>query len=272
MCKTKIKIHNARIVANKTCAKDHFYMELEVPELAKEAVPGQFVNVQVRAKALNPLLRIPMGIHKINKKGISLLYKVVGEGTGLLSDRKKDEEINILGPLGKGFDITFADGEKKEEAILVAGGHGAAPIYALAAALVKKKKPITVLLGARTGGHLVCVDEFRKTGATVRIATEDGSRGHKGYVTEILKEILKKKQGERPPVFACGPRPMLAAIAADTKKGGERTQVSLDAYMACGIGACLGCAIRTVDGYKLVCKDGPVFGAAEIDWKMEGKQ
>jgi len=249
-------------------------MDLEAPGLGKVAIPGQFVNIKVRANAPAPLLRIPMGVHKINRNGISLLYKVVGAGTGLLSERKKGGELDVLGTLGNGFDITLMDDNNTGEAVLVAGGHGAAPIYALAEALVKKEIPVTVLLGARTGGHVVCAGEFKKTGAKVRIATEDGSRGHKGYITELLKDLpeRKKRKGERPPVFACGPRPMLAAVAAVTKNDGARTQVSLDAYMACGIGACLGCAIRTVDGYKLVCKDGPVFGAAEIDWEMEGKQ
>jgi dihydroorotate dehydrogenase electron transfer subunit len=268
-----IKTHKARISANKECAKDHFCMELEVPELGTAAVPGQFVNVQVRTNVTEQLLRIPMGIHRMSRRGISILYKVVGAGTRLLSERTKGEEIDVLGPLGNGFDLTFAGRDGNNSVVLIAGGHGAAPLYAVAEVLRKKDIPVTVLLGARTSDHLVLAEGFKGIGAKVKLSTEDGSRGHKGYVTDILKDLCAtgKSKGKMPFVCACGPRPMLAAVAAVTKKSGDGAQVSLDAYMACGIGACLGCAIKTLEGYKLVCKDGPVFRAAEIDWETEGR-
>ena len=259
----KKKIVNAKIVSNKRIAEDHYEMDLKTAALAKNSLPGQFVNVKLDEKATDPLLRIPLGIHKIKKEGISLLYKVVGEGTDLLRNKKKGDQISLLGPLGKGFDI-----KKENEAFVIAGGHGIAPLYALTKELKKNKIDTIFFIGAGKEKHIFCADKIRKMGAKVYIATEDGSLGFKGYVTDVLEKYLErnKLQVSRVTIYACGPKPMLKAVAqiAETKK--IEGQVSMDEYMACGIGACMGCAIKTKDGYKLCCKDGPVFDIKEIVW------
>jgi len=269
--KIKKKTIQAKIVSNRKVAADHFMMELRSPYLGDNSIPGQFVTIKVGEKTTDPLLRIPMGVHIIGKKGICLLYKVVGPGTELLSSRKKGERLNVLGPLGNGFDLTPITEEKKTEIIIVAGGHGIAPLFALAETVIKKRKnKVSVFIGADSRKHVLCGKELKQKGAKVHIATDDGTRGYEGYVTDLLKGYIgrdKRKQRQEM-IYACGPRPMLAALAKVAKTFKIPAQVSLDAYMACGIGACLGCTVRTVDGYKLVCKDGPVFDAREIIWEQ----
>jgi dihydroorotate dehydrogenase electron transfer subunit len=265
------KTVKCKILSNKQVAKDHFAVEIESAYLAKNSSPGQFVSVRVRETGTYPLLRIPLGVHAIRKNSIILLYKVVGEGTAMLSSRQKNETLNVLGPLGNGFDLEKFKKEGFKKAIIVAGGHGIAPLYALAEKLVSQNKKVEVFLGACTREHVVGARELRAKGIKVHVATEDGTCGHKGYVTDPLKQALIKDTVKitGAMIFACGPRPMLAALSKDARMYGIPAQVSLDAYMACGVGACLGCAVRTKSGYKMVCKDGPVFDAQQIDWKTE---
>jgi dihydroorotate dehydrogenase electron transfer subunit len=269
--KIKKKVEKARIVSNNKIAPDHYVMEVASAYLARNSAPGQFVSVRVRENTTDPLLRIPLGIHSIGKRGIKLLYKVVGSGTSLLSSKKKGNVLDVLGPLGNGFDPGTAAASRNVLAVMVAGGHGVAPLYALAETFKKTGRKMEVFIGACEKKHLVCVEKFRKLGAKVHVATERGDAGYKGYVTELLKKHLKRLTAHCSPltVYACGPRPMLAALSGDVAELNIPVQVSLDAYMACGIGACVGCAVRTVNGYKLVCEDGPVFDAREIDWKRE---
>jgi dihydroorotate dehydrogenase electron transfer subunit len=268
------KTIKTKILSNKQVAKDHFVIELESAYLAKNSSPGQFVSVKVQEKGTDPLLRIPLGIHAIKNKSIKLLYKVVGDGTAILSSRKKKETLNILGPLGNGFDLEKFRKEGYRKAVIVAGGHGIAPLYALTEELLSRGKQVEVFFGTCTGEHVLCVKELLAKGVKVRVATEDGTCGCEGYVTDPLREALEKNKikADGTMIFACGPRPMLAAVSKDAERFGIPAQVSLDAYMACGVGACLGCAVRTKAGYKMACKDGPVFDAQEIDWKTEKRQ
>ncbi len=273
MRKTTKVIQKYTIISNKTAAEDHFLLKIKAPHLAANAYPGQFVNIKIEEDTTAPffpLLRIPLGIHRIGKEKISFLYKVVGEKTELLSKKRKGEKIDILGPLGTGFDVPAIQKNKNKRILMVAGGHGVAPLYALAEQLTGRKDQIEVFLGACGKKHIVCDKEFRKLKTKVYVATDDGSKGFKGHVTWLLEKHLEeytRKEIRNTIIYACGPKPMLAAVARLAKRFKIPAQVSVDEYMACGIGACLGCAIRTRDGYKMVCKDGPVFDAQEIDWK-----
>lgn len=260
------KTMRCEVLSNKRIAPDHYVMDLSSPWLGKNSKPGQFVSVSVKKSGTDPLLRVPLGIHKINPKGISLLYKVVGRSTELLSLMRKGDAADILGPLGNGFDISGV--KKGDTALIVSGGHGVAPLYVLSEALMKKRADVEFFTGACKAEHIVCETDLKKLGAKMRISTDDGSRGKKCYVTDLLGEFLerKTKNEKRAMIFACGPRPMLAAVSRVAAEHGVRAQVSVDAYMACGIGACLGCAIMTTNGYKMVCKDGPVFDSKEIVW------
>ena len=248
----------AKILENKKIKKDHYVLTVKSAVLSSKTKPGQFFNVRI-TKAPGTFLRRPLGAHDVGEGKVKLLYKVVGDATKALSLKKKNEIMDIIGPLGNGFDI-----RPKKEAILVGGGHGIAPLFFLAKKLVSKKIKTTVLIGAKKKEHVVSDEEIKKLGVKVCIATEDGTKGHKGFVTELLKKELSKKEVN---IYACGPKPMLKEVARIAKENNTPCQLSLEAYMACGIGTCLGCAIKTTGGYKMVCKDGPIFDAKDVIWE-----
>ena len=250
-----------KILKNEQVAPHAYKMTLLAPEIAKKAKPGQFVMVRA-IDGYQPLLRRPLGIHRIIGQNIVMLYEIVGEGTKFLSQKKAGETLDIIGPLGNGFDLRAT--------ILIAGGMGVAPLIFLAEKL-KKQKPL-ILLGAKTKTHILCEKEFKALGCDVKVATDDGSKGYKGFVTGLLKATLchpERSEGsnKRCVVYACGPKPMLKAVAVIAKQHNISAQVSLEEYMACGIGACLGCIVKTKSGQKRVCKDGPVFNAREVIWE-----
>jgi len=193
---------------------------------------------------------------------------VLGEGTEMLSRKKPGEDLDIIGPLGNGFEYRTA----KHLPILVAGGMGIAPLIFLAEKLVelktkKAKRKTLVLLGARTKSQILCEKEFKNLGCEVRVATDDGSRGFKGKVTELLKKFLPLAISNKPlAIYACGPRPMLKEISQVSKKYKISAEISLEEHLACGIGACFGCVVKTKNGFQRVCKEGPVFNADKIIW------
>jgi len=275
----------AKLIYNKKVKGKYFHLLLKAPRIAKQAQPGQFVDIRIN-DSCQPLLRRPFSIHKIGHKSqvtshkLEILYEVVGRSTEILSQKKAGEYLDIIGPLGNGFDYRTAYGVART-ALLVAGGMGVAPLLFLAEQLMKRNTPYAirntlVLIGAKTKGHILCEKEFKKLGYSVKIATDDGSRGFKGKVTDLLKEILGTTNHEpRTTIYACGPRPMLKEIAAISKEHKIPAQASLEEHMACGIGACLGCVVKTQNAkrntqyrfqYKRICKEGPVFNADEIVW------
>jgi dihydroorotate dehydrogenase electron transfer subunit len=259
----------AKIIKNKLVKGSYFHLLLNAPEIAKKASPGQFVNIKV-SDNLEPLLRRPLSIHRVNKNNIQMLYEVVGKGTQILSKRKSGEYLDIVGPLGNGFKLTSKGSGLN---ILVAGGMGVAPLLFLAERLADRKLQMAkhrdlVLIGAKTKNQVCCVDEFKKIGCDVKLATDDGTVGFRGRVTALLKEVLRLATSDkRLAIYACGPRPMLKAVSEISRKFKVPAQISLEEHMGCGIGACMGCVVRTNFGYKRVCKDGPVFLSDEIIWE-----
>lgn len=270
-----------KILKNERLAPRFCRMAVESPYLAKASKPGQFVEVKC-SDFSEPILRRPLGVHRIRKSGIEILYEIVGAGTEMLSRKKAGEALDVIGPLGNGFVI---GGVKDKKFILVAGGAGVAPLYALAEALVRRfagspVRRLMILIGARTKLHVLCEKEFKRLGAEVMVATEDGSKGHKGLVTDLLKDLLVGGNLQQAAIYACGPSGMLKAVAGVAKSCGISCQVSMEERMACGVGVCLGCPVkvrklkhtntRTHESanyeYKMVCKDGPVFNAEEIAW------
>ncbi len=288
----------AKITENEKVTEGFYRMRLESAYLAGSAKPGQFVEVRC-SDAVELLLRRPLGVHRISQSGIDLLYEVVGRGTEILARRKPGELLDIIGPLGNGFDLNRQTGKPaNRQTILVAGGIGVAPLLALAEKLlagspVNRLAGLTVLIGACKKEHILCEKEFKKMGAKVLVATEDGSKGYKGLITELLKKELSNRQTGKPAnrqtiIYACGPVAMLKTVAKIAADGKIKCQVSLEERMACGVGVCLGCPVKVrrlaslpVDRlkpanrqtgkpanymYKMVCKDGPVFDAKEIAW------
>jgi dihydroorotate dehydrogenase electron transfer subunit len=253
------------VTANLEVARGHYRLALRAPDIARAAAPGQFAMLEV-SKGYYPFLRRPFSFERIFPDGVTILFKVEGEGTRMLSRMTPDQTVSVQGPLGNGFTVDPACTRH----ILVAGGIGVAPFPALAEKIARATgKAPEVIIGARTRELLLLEHDFRQMRCGVSLATDDGSYGTKGYVTELLERL-----DPRPPacVYACGPMIMMRGVAAICAERGVPCQVSLEAQMACGDGACLGCVVESVretEGEKMVrvCKDGPVFDARIIRWE-----
>lgn len=264
---------NCRILEHQKVGPQHFKLTLASSYIASHAEPGQFVNVRC-ADGCDPLLRRPFSFHRISKERdtFDLLYDVHGWGTEALTKFFVGEEINVLGPLGKGFVID----PQKQIHILVGGGMGIAPLLSLANHLtsynleLRTAKALYVLMGAKDKAHVLEETSFRKITDQVMISTDDGSYGKKGFISDLLLDFLNNQLTtydlQLTTVYACGPRPMLKAVAEITAQKKIDCQVSMEERMACGIGACKGCATKTTSGYQTVCRHGPVFKAEEIVW------
>ena len=257
----------AKIISNKILKDNYWHLEFESGVIAGRALPGQFVNIKV-SDGIEPLLRRPLSIHGAEGSRVRLFYEALGTGTRLLSGRKPGEFLDVIGPLGNSFSLP-GKGQRPgcQAAILVAGGMGVAPLMFLAKK-IKSSKPL-VLIGARTKKNILCAQEFKALGCVVKIATDDGSEGFKGRVTELLGQVLHQEAPggtRRLAIYACGPRPMLKVVGNIACENNIDSQLSLEEHMACGIGACLGCVVATKSGYKKVCKDGPVFSGKELSW------
>jgi len=231
-----------------------FLLRIRASQVAREATPGQFLLLRV-APTHDPLLRRPFSVCRAAGDEVEVLYRVVGRGTALLSERRPGDELEVMGPLGRGF--RPPDGSP----LLVAGGMGVAPLIFWAQRLRKMGYDPTVLLGAASEGELFGEDLLREVGAEVQIATEDGSRGFGGTVVELLERVLEPFHC----VYACGPSGMLKRVVVLAEAKGVPCQISVEEAMACGVGACMGCAVRArAGGYLLVCRDGPVFDGGEV--------
>ena len=262
--------------------------------------PGQFIMLRI-TEQVDPLLRRPFGVYRIlgsrvrgqgsrdKGQGIEILYKVVGKGTRLMTGLKLGDKLDILGPLGNGFplkDKGQGAGVKGKEIIMIAGGIGIAPFYLLGAGVKGQGARVKLLFGGKSKDDLPGLEDFKSLKIDMEISTDDGSVGKKGLVTDLLMSELRTLNSELRTVYACGPKEMLKEVARIAEKADAPCYVSLDNVMACGIGACLGCAIKTVRSsefgvksknsqlstlnsqhYKMVCKEGPVFDAREIEWE-----
>jgi dihydroorotate dehydrogenase electron transfer subunit len=252
---------DAGVLANEVCGGANRRLRLAVGEAFPACAPGQFVMLSPgaipAAPRFDPLLPRPMAVFRREGPALEVLYKITGRGTALLAAARPGDAVRVVGPLGRGFPLP-APGER---AVLVGGGTGIASLFDLAAR-AREAGPVSVLLGARSAADLMAVAEFEALGAPLRVATEDGSAGRRGLVTELLEEAL----GEGPArVYACGPTPMMRRAAELAARAGRPCFASLENRMACGFGVCLGCAVpRAGEGYALVCRDGPVFGADEL--------
>jgi dihydroorotate dehydrogenase electron transfer subunit len=262
----KTRQNRAEILTNAKIRGSYYKLIIKDAKIARSCRPGQFLMLKVD-ESREPLLRRPLSIHRVDKEKIEMLYERVGKGTEILSRRKTNEFLDVIGPLGNGF--ILKNKSRQSKIFLVAGGMGVAPLVFLAQSLAvgkskSDKAKIQVFIGARTKQQILCEKEFKKIGCDVKIATDDGSAGFSGRVTGLFEQALSTPDCQRAIVYACGPKPMLRELAMICRKNLVPAQVSLEEHMACGIGACLGCVVNTVDGYKRVCKEGPVFEAEKL--------
>lgn len=275
-----MKNYKTMILSNQELSPGYFRMKILAPSFAAAAQPGQFVMLRPHL-ALPTMLRRPFGIFRTGtlppeceglppREYMEILYKVVGQGTTVLSELHAGDRVELLGPLGRGFDLGQPAGEK----ILVGGGIGLVPLFMLAEALLRQGQRVRLLMGGRSRDDILAVTEFERLGVETYVSTDDGSLGEEGLVTRVLERKLDKyPQAE---VFACGPLPMLAAVQAICAGRKVPLQVSLEAHMACGVGACLGCVVKGAGHseenpqYLCTCKAGPVFRGDQLDWQRAG--
>jgi dihydroorotate dehydrogenase electron transfer subunit len=252
------------VVGHKPLTEVYREIELAAPEIAGQARPGQFVHVRVPGIGAASLRR-PFSIYGADGGRLKILYKNVGRGTAAMTQLLPGDTMQVIGPLGNGFPL-----KPEGEVLLVAGGYGVAPLFFLAGRLPRTG---VALIGGRAAVDILVREEFERIGWRVRVATQDGSLGEKGMVTDLLDRELERlrQEGVRGEIFACGPEGMSRAVGERAVASGVRAWLSLDKRMVCGVGACLACVqkLRRKDGSMWlgrVCHDGPVFEAREIVW------
>lgn len=261
-------LHTA-ILSNEEVAEGHYLLRCECAEIAQHARPGQFVHVLISGGA-GLLLRRPFTIYTVECSQITMLYQIIGEGTQRLSEMPKGATLQVLGPLGNTFDIA---GAPPEPAILVGGGAGIASLMLLAVALRARRIQTLGLIGAQRRTRLLSVTDLKSIGIAVHIATDDGSIGHHGFVTDLLADMLNETDWCCPTIYACGPHGMLATAAKIAAEFEVPAQVAMENRMGCALGVCLGCVCPVrIDAnqveYQRVCTEGPVFNATDIVWDI----
>jgi dihydroorotate dehydrogenase electron transfer subunit len=278
------------ILENVRLARETFRVRFRSPEIASRILPGQFLMLRL-ADLNDPLIGRPLAMYDVvadtagQPECVDVVYLVKGKLTSRLQEFRPGQKLDVWGPLGNGFLP-----QPTEHLVMVAGGIGQTPFLALAKEYLGKQRfgisprtvsaaqRVTFCYGARTADYLAGVEDFEQLGVEVRIATDDGSRGRHGLVTDLLREVLDRRAGGMSPlilsstrIVCCGPEPMLEAVAKIASEKDVPCEVTLETPMACGIGICFTCVakIRTAEGewdYKRTCVEGPVFDAAKIEW------
>ncbi|HID24426.1 MAG TPA: dihydroorotate dehydrogenase electron transfer subunit [Planctomycetaceae bacterium] len=271
----------ATVVEQSPMAADTFRMRLRCPDIARRIVPGQFFMLR-EPNIDDPLLGRPFALFDVygqegaDLDGVEIGYLVLGKMTRRMANWQAGKEVEIWGPLGNGFPVPNA-----RHLMMVAGGIGQTPFLAVAREALGRRpyghppricqRPptrVTLCYGVRTAALLAGVEEFERLGVEVRLATDDGSRGHHGFVTELLEQAIDR--GDRPDaIYCCGPEPMIKAVSAIARRHNLPCWLSLETPMACGIGACFSCVVKVRVGenewdYRRACVDGPVFRADQI--------
>ena len=278
---------NAKVVSNKRINENCWRVVLDAPRISSEVKPGQFIHVKVGGEN-GPLFRRPFSVFRRvplqgNHLGIEVVYEVIGGGTRMMTGLRKGDTLDIIGPLGHGFEL---DRSKSVQAV-VAGGTGAACLFLLAEEISKAGLQLRVFLGAETKASVLVKKEYEALKGEVMVSTDDGTYGYHGFVTEMLDKAFREgKISTNCAIYSSGPEPMLKALASICRKYEASAQVSVERQMMCGIGACLACVckvdpshlskernsgvsyVQSVSdkefGYALVCKDGPVFDINEV--------
>ncbi len=237
-----------KIIQNVKLTENVYKMRL-YGDVSEIKAPGEFINIRLEGK----YLRRPISVCDRDENTVTIIYKVVGEGTKQMSEMESGE-LDVLTGLGNGYNLSLSG----DNPVLIGGGVGVPPLYMLAKELVKDGKNVTVILGFNTKSEIFYEKEFEELGAKVLVTTVDGSYGVKGFVTNALSKI------DYSYFYTCGPEPMLKAVFGASKTEG---QLSFEERMGCGFGACMGCSCKTITGYKRICKEGPVMLKEDIIWE-----
>ena len=251
------------IIANTRIQGDYFNLVFRAPEMAAAAAPGQFTHIRIDRRQ-DRILRRPFSIHDTDpaKGTVTVVYKVVGRGTAALSELAPGAWIDALGPLGRAYTPPASDALP----VAVAGGYGAAAMF-----MLTRKQPGVLLMGARSSADVILTDRYRAAGYDVRVATNDGSQGTKGFVTDLIPALLAEDPGRKLFFYGCGPHPMLMALAKLLRERKLDGELSVDHVMCCGVGACFACVVKvndpgSPDGWRYArsCSEGPVFPLADV--------
>lgn len=253
------------VVAHRQVTSSLYEIEMIAPAISRECMPGKFVHVRP-GLTNDPLLRRPLSIYDVDHKlgSVTLLYKVVGRGTDMLTKVRPKEYVDLMGPHGRGFSLS----ESPSRCLLVGGGVGIAPLVYLARVLVERKCKVKVLYGTASRSDLAGFERIREIGVEFMPATMDGSAGYRGVVSDLLREKIAPAEVDF--IYTCGPEMMMAAVTDFARQHNIPGEVSLEEKMACGVGACLGCARKLKPDdtqYVKVCKDGPVFSMNEVQFE-----
>ena len=250
----------AIIRENRPVHASHNLLSLTVPEAVSSPSPGQFYMIEVN-KGTDPLLKRAFSLFRRTPEDLQILYRVRGRGTEILKRMKEGTVLDMLGPLGNSYPMP---GDHTIP-LIVAGGIGIASVYSLVERLAGRA---LLFYGCRTGEDLLMLREAGQLARETLISTDDGSEGARGTAADLLQEYLSRRPADEPRyvIYACGPRPLLEAVAKISSSRRIPSYVAMEEHMACGIGACLGCVVNTREGYKRVCKEGPVFRSTEILW------
>ena len=255
---------NCELLKKEMLIEGIYKFSVKAPEIAKDARAGQFLEIKV-SETGEPFLRRPISIYNIDKENgiVEFIFQVKGRGTEILAERKIGDLIDIMGPLGfGGFKV-----QEYNNVAIIGGGIGTYPLYELVKEL-KGKANLNVYLGFRDKSLVTCEKEFEEVGLNkLVVTTDDGSYKEKGYAIDFMKKDIEEHKVDM--IFACGPLSMLKAVRAYAIENNIPCQISLEERMGCGIGACLGCAVKVISGteprYGHVCKEGPVFNAADVE-------
>ncbi len=251
----------AKVISNKSLNKNFKLLHLSPLSDIIIPSPGQFYMLQT-GNTLDPLLKRPFSIFQYDRRGLKFLYRIKGKGTLLLSNVKKGDMIEVIGPLGNGYP------EIDGNFVVIAGGIGIASLYPV---LQSHKNRAYVFYGARNRDEHIMLEEIRSISKKLYITTDDGSSGEKGFITDEFVKFINNRGLDFVTVFACGPIPMLKELSKIINKTELQCYVSLEENMACGVGACLGCVVKKMEeegwSYRCVCKDGPVFNIRDILWE-----
>lgn len=264
-----VKDPHARIVGKKNW-QSYFLLTLESSRIAAQAQPGQFIMVRVSAHP-HPLLRRPFSIHSRREKMIEIFFQVTGLGTKILSQKNTEDPLDILGPLGQGFETGKA--LRRTEAALVGGGRGIAPLYFLAQELRRSGASARIFYGGKTREDLPLKEKFEEENFDLSCSTDDGSTGYEGLVSDLFQAELERYRPDR--LYACGPDPMMKKLSKTALEKDIPAEFSLESLMGCGFGACWGCVKKIrrnkTGEWVKICEEGPVFSGQDIIWEEEGE-